>query len=296
MIKVCHISTTHQLSDARITKKECVSLVKAGYKVFCFVKCEKSFTENEINFIRVKNVNNRLFRFFFSTWFVFFKSLKINPKIIHIHSPELLPFAFFYKILGKKVIFDSHEDFVYQILHKPYLKNKVVRSLVSIVFSFFQSFITLFIDKIIVVTDLMVPRFDERKTVVISNFPLINELSALPIQKSEKISFVYAGGLFSVRNIKEIILAYSALPIKTEFHILGNWDTKTYESICKKLPEWKNIIYHGKVSFEDAQKIIAKSHIGILILKSTPNHLLKFQYETWLLSFEHLQKKLYHDK
>ena len=176
--------------------------------------------------------------------------------------------------MGKKVIFDSHEDFVYQILHKPYLKNRIIQAIVSSLFGGFQKFITLFIDKIIVVTDLMVPRFNEKKTVVISNFPLINELNASAIQKSKDVSFVYAGGLFYIRNIKEITLAYSALPNKTQFHILGNWDTKEYETVCKNLPEWKNINYHGKVSFEKAQELIAFSHIGILILKSTPNHLL----------------------
>lgn len=274
MIKVCHISNTHQLSDARITKKECVSLAKAGYQVFCFVRCEKSFTENGINYIKVNNVENRFFRIFFATWIVFFKSLKINPKIIHIHSPELLPFSVFYKLLGKKVIFDSHEDFVFQILHKPYLKNKIIRNTVSALFNFFQSIISLFLDKIIVVTDPMLPRFDKKKTVVISNFPLINELNHYQAKKTEQVSFVYAGGLFAVRNIKEVTLAYSALPQKTEFHILGNWDTKSYESICKNMPEWSNITYHGKVSFEKAQEIIAQSHIGILILKATPNHLL----------------------
>ena len=289
MIKVCHISSVHNLHDSRILYKQCSSLVKAGYEVSLVIQNDKPDIINGVNIIPLKYSKSRVYRILISTWIAFFKALKTKSKIYQFHDPELLPFAILFKLFGKKVIFDSHEDVVFQILHKPYLKNKILKSVVSNTFRSFQWFISLFLDKIIVVTDLMVPRFKNSKTVVISNFPLISEPSfQYDIIDSGSPAFVYLGGLSKIRNIKEVVLAYGALPHKTTFNILGSFDTPHYEAICKALPEWNQINFYGQVNFNEAQKIIAKSQIGILVLKSTPNHLLSMPIK----AFEYMQKGL----
>lgn len=289
MIKVCHISSVHNLHDSRILYKQCSSLVKAGYEVSLIIQTDKPEVINGVNIIPLKPSKSRVYRILISTWIAFFKAIKTKSKIYQFHDPELLPFAILFKIFGKKVIFDSHEDVVFQILHKPYLKNKILKSVVSNAFRFFQWFITLFLDRIIVVTDLMIPRFEKSKTVVISNFPLISELALqADLKASNSPAFIYLGGLSEVRNTKEMVLAYGALSHKTTFNILGSFDTKNHETICKALPEWKLVNFFGQVKFNEGQKIIAKSDIGILVLKSTPNHLLSMPIK----AFEYMQNGL----
>lgn len=273
MIKVCHISTVHGLNDSRILYKQCTSLAKYGFDVSLVIQNDKPDIINGVKIVPLKLTKSRPYRIFISTWIAFFKALKTNSKIFHFHDPELLPFAILFKLFGKKVIFDSHEDVGFQILHKPYLKNKQLKLLISNLFLFFQWFVSFFLDKIIVVTDLMLPRFNINKTVVISNYPLLIE-SDLDVKKSDIISFIYLGGLSEVRNTKEIVLAHEALSHKSNFNILGSFDSINYESFCKSLPHWNQINYYGQQTFYKAQKIISQSHIGILVLKSTPNHLL----------------------
>ena len=36
-VKICHFTSAHKTNDIRIFQKECVSLAKAGYKVYLVV-------------------------------------------------------------------------------------------------------------------------------------------------------------------------------------------------------------------------------------------------------------------
>ena len=77
-VKVCHLTSAHPVNDIRIFFKECISLKNAGYDVYLIVNGEENRTQEDINIIGTKKIENRFFRIFVSPILILFKALKVS--------------------------------------------------------------------------------------------------------------------------------------------------------------------------------------------------------------------------
>jgi len=178
-MKICHITSVHSRYDTRIFYKECVSLAKAGYDV-TFLVAERGKTKPEIrdgvSIAPVEfNPTNRIDRIINSPRVLLKKALETNAEIYHLHDPELLPLARKLKKLGKKVIFDSHEDVGGQILGKEWIPS-FLRPSVSHLYNVYSNRVLTEMDYLIGVT----PNLTEKLRVInsnsetITNFPVLD--------------------------------------------------------------------------------------------------------------------------
>lgn len=93
MKKVCHMTSAHPSSDIRIFNKECVTLSRAGYKVFLAAHGEE-YTEQGVSVQSVGQAySSRMKRMLFASRNIYRKALEIDADIYHFHDPELLPYA-----------------------------------------------------------------------------------------------------------------------------------------------------------------------------------------------------------
>ena len=121
MTKVCHISTLHSTYDTRIFLKECCSLASNSYEVTLVIPGSKDEYLNGVNIKAIKKYDKVFLRLSLTVFQAFVKAIKTNSKIYHFHDPELFFVGVIFKLLGKKVIFDVHENISAQIKRKNWL-------------------------------------------------------------------------------------------------------------------------------------------------------------------------------
>lgn len=133
-IKVCHLSSVHFAIDTRIYFKQCKTLSKQ-YQVSLIAIHPTHEIIDDIQIIPFKRYHNRKFRVFCSWFIMLLKSIKVNAKVYHFHDPELIPCGLVLRLLGKKVIWDVHENIADDIFDKHWIRY---RKIAYYVFSFFE--------------------------------------------------------------------------------------------------------------------------------------------------------------
>ncbi len=109
MPRVVHLTTVHDRFDNRVFHRECRSLADAGYEVVLLAPGEGTVTEG----IRVGGLpctGNRFLRMSLGVGRTFLKALATPADLYHFHDPELIPAGLLLRLMGRRVVYDIHED------------------------------------------------------------------------------------------------------------------------------------------------------------------------------------------
>ncbi len=274
---ICHLSSVHPYFDSRIFYKECRSLAADGYPVRFVARKEdgQPITVDGVDIIPFREYPNRCKRILFSPFSMFALARRQKAHIYHFHDPELLPVGMLLKLIGKKVIYDVHEDYSQQLLHKYWLKSTLLKQIIAGSFHVFEVIASLFFDRIVTATDDIAENFPASRTVTIRNLPVlrtINEAPPVPLKK-EKPVLIYAGALARVRGVKEVIQAVELLKNDVELLLLGKWESDTYRAECENLAGWQKVKYLGLKKPHEVYGYMKAADIGLSLLYPISNYL-----------------------
>ena len=266
--KVCHITSAHNRYDVRIFMKQCKSLVKHGYDVTLIVNDDKD--DEVLDGVKIISTKykpkNRMDRFINSKKRLLNKAIEVDADIYQLHDPDLLPIGNKLKKLGKKVIFDFHEDVPQQIRDKTWIP-KIIRNITSKVYEVYERKSIVKYDGIISVTPHIVERLKKinSNTIMITNYPIINKDEEI-IRNPEK-AICFAGGIggqYHHHNILRSIEHISGIK-----YILAGSGTESYFEKLKSLPAWPKVDYIGKIPPWEVKNIYSRSLAGLAIHQST---------------------------
>lgn len=274
--QIIHLTSAHSRYDTRILLKECYSLAKTGYNVNLVVA--DGLPDEIIEGVSIYGVEksvSRIDRMRNATKRVYNKALALDADIYHLHDPELLPIGIKLKKLGKKVIFDAHEDLPKQILGKSYL-IKPVRWVLSNVFSCYERWACHKLDSVISATPFIRDKFISMgiPSVDINNFPLLGELSRDPIDWSCKKNMVcYIGGLAHLRGTCDIVKAMESVESSVQLSLGGLFsEPRTYETV-KNMAGWTKVNELGWLDREAVHRLLSDSIAGLVTLHPAINYL-----------------------
>ena len=262
-IKVCHLTSNHSPEDIRIFHKECVSLAKAGYHVY-LVERGETYDKNGVHIIGIGSTpQNPIKRMKESAKKVYQTALSVDADIYHFHDPELLPYGLKLKRKGKRVIFDSHEDFPAQIKDKPWLASWA-RNTVSSAYEKYETHVVKRIDAVIAATPHIAEKFRRRakKCSVINNYPKFDDIAYHDTPLAERSPIVcYAGGINELRG--ETIMIKAMENVEGTLIIAGDHEKQQIGTKVK---------YVGKLDRAGVNELYGNSVIGLCILKPIENY------------------------
>jgi hypothetical protein len=122
-VKVCMVTTAHPALDTRIHFREAVSLAAYGYTVSTIGNHHRPETIDQVRIIPLPPRPGRLKRIFLWPWVAVRLALRTKAEIFHLHDPELLLVGIALRLLGKKIVYDSHEDYSGLILVKDWIPH-----------------------------------------------------------------------------------------------------------------------------------------------------------------------------
>jgi glycosyltransferase involved in cell wall biosynthesis len=252
----------------------CKSLALSTYNVSLVVADGKGDeVKDGVSIIDVgATIGGRLSRMTKTCSRVFEKAKELDGDIYHVHDPELIPAGLKLKKLGKKVIFDSHEDLPKQILSKSYL-NKISKIILTKIFAWYEYWSLPKFDYLIAATPFIRDKLLKinPNTVNINNFPLLNELKISSWTHKEN-AVAYIGGISEIRGIKEVILALSYTQ-NVCLNLVGNFSENIFEEKIKKCESWLKVNKLGFLNRQQVSEVLDKSHAGIVTFLPAPNHI-----------------------
>lgn len=274
--KVVQLSSVHPAFDTRIFFKICTSLKNVGFSVDLIIQHKKDEVVNGINIRSLPIVQRKLDR-----------PLKVIPKlflkciaygkdtIFHFHDPELIPIGLLLKGFGYKVIYDVHENVPKDVLSKDWLPINF-RALISKWIDRLEQYCVSKFDSVIVVTPEIMRRLDSQKTIMVQNFPIVQEKKK-EISVSSKDYLFYVGDITLIRGIKEMINSLYIVNMKMDHPIRlklgGKFSPESLHTRMKNEKGWEYVDFIGWLSREDLKKIAGNAIAGFVLFHPVPSHI-----------------------
>ncbi len=107
--ELVHVTTVHNVLDTRIFYREALSAHKAGIRTVVIGPGDVPQTVSGIEVLPLGRYRRRMLRRLLAPFAALRQILRLRPKIVHFHDPEILPVAVLLKLLGYKLVWDVHE-------------------------------------------------------------------------------------------------------------------------------------------------------------------------------------------
>lgn len=268
------ITTVHNIKDDRIYHKEVLSLVKYGFKITMIAPCDGIPTDLPVSVIPLTPPQGKIFKRLLNNWLAFKYSLKINADLYHFHDPDFLPFAGLLRLLGKKVVFDAHENYRQNLKFRKL--PKWVKSPIYLLWWCMENVVGKIMNYVMVADSYTAKTFPNRRIKLIANYaPLritegIEEISQSNAENDNFFKILYIGGISYARGLGKSLEALKFLDENYKLIVAG---PIIDEELRIKLEENSKVEYLGFVPWEDIGKIIFPCQVGLILLQPVPAYL-----------------------
>jgi glycosyltransferase involved in cell wall biosynthesis len=274
-MNITHVTSVHPRFDTRIFQKMCRSLTERGHKVSLVVADSQGnaqrdgitiydFGASKGRFDRIRNAPGCALK----------KAVELDADLYHLHDPELIPIGLKLKKLGKRVIFDSHEDVPRQMLTKPYL-NRAVRWVIAQALRVYEALACKQFDGVIAATPFIRDKFlsINPNSIDINNFPLVDELGSAAFWTDKQNEVCYVGVISKIRGIQEVCTAMGLVQTDVRLNLAGSFRESTVKQQIKSLPGWHQVNELGFVDRDGVRAVLGRSIAGLVTFHPLPNHI-----------------------
>lgn len=275
MAKIVHLTSVHVPTDTRIFRKECRTLSEAGHEVILIAPSSADEKKDGVQIISVDHPKGRWERVWNTTRKVVQQAARIDADVYHLHDPELLPWGWAFLDAKAPVIYDMHEDFVAQLKTKDWIPRSLRPPLKEIA----KMGLRVFLQNrpVIFAESSYKSRYDwVRRTTTVQNMPIVSELIDIKEPKFSKPTIGYIGTVRPDRGSRVTLRALSILQedgYEVAFECIGPAAPDHKQELDELQSRFgiRDVRMPGYLPPEQGWSRIARCHVGIAMLKKTPN-------------------------
>ena len=279
MSKIAHISVVHPYYDTRISYRMS-QMLSANYDVHLYIPQADKLEITSISKHSVALIKNLFLRLIFIHTSLFFRIVKGKYKLLHFHDPELLPMASLFSFLGKKVVFDVHENLPEQF------QSKKFGTFSWRIFNFFKKHFSSKINWVI--AEESYSSWLNKPITCILNYADFNSLTPFINDVRSGNKFFYVGGISEKRGLllfEKVLKTLKSKNIEAEIHLFG----RIYDHHITALKnEEIGLFYHGEKTLKEAAEFSKNCIAGLAILLPDGNYNQSFPTK----AFEYVALKL----
>lgn len=271
--RVVHLTSVHRHDDPRIFLKECRALAAGGFDVTLVAAGDFQGEVDGVDVRCVPRRRGRLKRMMQTPLDLLWAAIRQRADVCHLHDPELIPIGLLLKLVGKRVIYDAHEDLAKQVLGKAWIDARL-RSLVARFAHLLEAIPNRFFDAVVAATPPIARRFRRERTVVVQNFPLLGELAAPLDAPRSRNTLIYVGGITAERGAREMVSAMALVPadLLPRLMLVGEM-SDALERELTKLPGWDRTEAVGRKSRAEVAAFMGNAVAGLVLFHPLPNHI-----------------------
>jgi len=271
------LSSVHPAFDTRIFQKEARSLVAGGHEVTLIIPHERDEVVDGVSLRAIRQSNHRVARMVLGPLRVLQEALRTRAEVYHFHDPELLPVGLVLKLLGKRVIYDVHEDVPKDIRGKTYLPRWLVGPL-AVTANAIEKTISRAFDLVILARDDIQESFaGHPRTLLVRNYPILDDFPRPSggAHTNGCFTVTYTGGLVADRGVAEMIDALDRVARQRAIRMIlfGKFWPESFEARIRSMPGFRQVDFRGWIRYEALPAELARADVGIVCFLPEPNNI-----------------------
>lgn len=273
---ILHLAPVHRPWGNRVIR-EAEFFAKNGYEVFAIMNTRESQVKNGVSISPTANTRFRFLRFA-RIPYLFFRAARFRADIYHLHNPDMIPVAFGLAMLGRNVVYDTHEDFSRRLALRNWIPKLVAKPLGTILMHA-ERCLSQIVAQTLVTQPRLVEKYGQR-TSLIRNLPKQSKHHLSKIRSlRQKIDggtmrrAVYIGLVSKNRGLITMLDALVLCNQRSETRLwLAGQQSDNIIAEAKLHPGWKYVDWLGLLQHEQGLAYAQAADVGICVLEDIGDH------------------------
>lgn len=277
--RVVVVTTVHVPGDTRIWHKQVRSLSAAGMDVHYLAPGLDGFTGRQGVTLhdlgpRRLGIGARLGRLRRALG----ATRRLDPDVVHIHDPELLPAFAWFGPRRARLVFDIHENIRLQLRMKSWLPG-LLCPVVAGIYGLLERLSLRRVALAVLAEDSYEPLYARSRAVVVKNYPVRDRLADGPRILASEPRICYVGGVSEERGAEDLLRAFRiVLDARPDARLVIAGPTapplsrEGLRGLARELGVDDRTELHDRVPLLEAYALMDGSAVGVAPLRAAGNY------------------------